>query len=381
MTIFVHGSVGSTFWLLDPKNVWNDTLKPNSPYIRTVQTFRDDPRIARNQILGDCGFHQWSPQGISPERDEHQASTILIPAFDTVAKFIGGHAEQRVYYTFGHLGLLSQTYRAQAAAELYHALVAEYNRLKESYKEVIIDAVSHSHGGNIVLMLARCEATHNKGLRINDCIMLGTPIQTETAACAYASFFKRVINIYSDGDSIQGIDKMSTSSRVSYKTFDNKHLTIARLPQGNVYDVRVRVNKYTKKVGHANLWLMGMKQPVCRRLDPLPAFILVPCLIDLLNNRPDEHHIDWVIWSRFNSLYCYMTSHGQHRIHARTPEMGTLIKGLVSQTNQLLPSSFSNHIPIFNMLDMRAIYSAFCSLWQPNMHPHAVSDLVPYSYI
>ena len=186
--------------------------------------------------------------------DEHlkQAGDFIVPAYDTINRLFHDGNVDFSYYTYGHLGLMSQEYRASVAEQLYHSLVELYAEHKKNYDVVRINLVGHSHGGGILLHLGRCEEIHEKGLTIDNLVLYGAPIQIETAECAYMPLFERVLNCYSDVDFMQVIDWISTKHWRSYSRLADSQLAIERPEKHKVYDVRMLVNNNRFRINHAN---------------------------------------------------------------------------------------------------------------------------------
>ena len=162
------------------------------------------------------------------------------------------------FYTFGWSGRLSHKHRKKAASNLYFELV----RLREFWRihgyEIDIDLYGHSHGGNVILNLATAESqfsTLKELLRIEHAVLLGTPIQKETACFFSASLFKRIYNFYSRGDAVQIADLFSSKKPKSWRRFD--HFTLKKRyseksPSHILKQIECTVGKF--KPRHIELW-------------------------------------------------------------------------------------------------------------------------------
>lgn len=369
LTIFIHGTVGSAFLFLDTQNVVHDRLNPHSRYVRMVNEFRNNPGLQQDQLLFYPGLHRWSPE--TPEalikeelsaKAKKVAANFIIPVYECAQRHTKGVLEDRLYYMFGHGGFLSQTYRAKAALELYYALSDIYAFYKIKYKNVFIDIVAHSHGGNIALNLARCEDVHAKGLRVNNCILLGTPIQVETAACAYSSFFTRVINIYSEGDSIQDRDWMSTVARKSYKKFSDERLSIGRAKSSDVHDVRMLVNNNSRIVGHANMWLMGMQPAFCSIVHPLPLVVVVPWITSLVDAY-SAAQLDCNIMTEEEQIVLTLSEAGSSTPLVCSPDIYQPLAPLLEAVHANWHPSLNKTFPILNARDRGIIFNTFKNAW------------------
>ncbi len=110
-------------------------------------------------------------------------------------------------YMFGWSGELSYSVREQAADKLYEA-IAELVKKHENRDGVtpFVRLVTHSHGGNVALNLARSRKNSVAPLSINELILLACPVQQATLHHAQDPLFKKVYSLYSDMDALQVLD-------------------------------------------------------------------------------------------------------------------------------------------------------------------------------
>lgn len=109
-------------------------------------------------------------------------------------------------YLFGWSGLANNKDRRLAAQELYKELYALSERYRLAYGvPPHITLIAHSHGGNVVLNLARF-ADQQSPFIIAQAILLGTPVQKETATLAEHDIFSTVYLLHSHVDIFQVID-------------------------------------------------------------------------------------------------------------------------------------------------------------------------------
>jgi hypothetical protein len=190
-------------------------------------------------------------------------------------------------YTFGWSGLLSHGRRLSAANDLYQQLVYEVGQVKS--KNISLILFGHSHGGNVVLNLARAEATYKQHLLVDKAILLGTPVQSETQALPGCSIFKSIYNVYSNGDRIQTIDFLSTKDPYSKRRFE---VTDNSVSGKKLTQIELKLGKY--EPGHSELWLWrGKNNIICRKnlpISPLPAFIFFPEIIQQLEMSQKKLH-------------------------------------------------------------------------------------------
>ena len=298
ITVFVHGSVYTGLYLLNTSQVLVDDLSQDSWYVSLVNQVRKNPVLWGDQMLLEQG---WQPIGSEqieqvhsstlPAQEKKRGAYFIAACYNVFDKKRFSDGTELSYFTFGHLGLLSCQYRREAAKGLYAHLCQIVNQYKNSHQEVSLTVVCHSHGGNIVLHLAEHEAQSQCGLTINELVMFGTPIQTETASFAYNPMFRRVVNCYSDGDYVQSADTLSTSTRRSYKAFSDQRLSVDK-PRNSVYDVRMIVNDDPWHIDHMNMWFLGRSRKSCHTLHPLPLMVLAPAILKMLDAHPSCQRVD-----------------------------------------------------------------------------------------
>ncbi len=320
--VFIHGTVFTVLSMLDMRGVMSDEIQEDSPYYGMLSQVRKNLLLFHDQILLEEGWHK-VPDHVIPSfhnkslniDDKKKAAYHFTPAYHAFAqKYFKKECDHK-YYLFGHLGMLTQAYRKKAAQELYDHLCKTIDDLQHQYHKVRLTIVCHSHGGNIALNLVTAEEKYQRGLVIDDLVLYGMPVQVETAAFAYNRMFKRVINCYSDGDSVQNNDRFSTKTRQSHKIFSDSLLEIERIGDNKlVYDVRLLVNSNTKTIGHANMWLFGRSDKATDALDPLPIAVLTPIMLDLIDKSPSYTHIDCNILEGSKRFKVILSQHKQDDI-------------------------------------------------------------------
>lgn len=111
------------------------------------------------------------------------------------------------FYLFGWPGNLSHDAREAAAKDLYHALKIIREQYKQKYGvEPIIRIISHSHGGNIALLLEKVKDSDDTQFAIEQLILLACPIQSQTMHYARAPLFKNIYSLFSILDLLQIAD-------------------------------------------------------------------------------------------------------------------------------------------------------------------------------
>lgn len=130
----------------------------------------------------------------------------LTPALEAT-KFIHGRIPHILYaadpkqfpiesfYLFGWSGRLSFYARKKAARELYHDL---------RHFTGPLTIIGHSHGGNVALYLPEVAKENNDtNFKVDRLILLACPVMTLTEEYVKSPVFKKVISLYSTGDSTQ----------------------------------------------------------------------------------------------------------------------------------------------------------------------------------
>jgi len=109
------------------------------------------------------------------------------------------------FYTFGWSGELSYKAREDAGKILYAELQNLINQYKLNKRNPKITIITHSHGGNVGLNLARIQ-NKETDFKIDRLILLAAPIQEKTKNLVTEKIFNKVYNIYSSMDTLQILD-------------------------------------------------------------------------------------------------------------------------------------------------------------------------------
>lgn len=111
-------------------------------------------------------------------------------------------------YSFIWSGKLSFKSRLKAATLLYNQLeqvIQNYYAIFNIYPKIRL--ITHSHGGNVALNLARIHENLKGSLTtIHELILLACPVQRETSSYLEHSLFESVYALYSKIDLVQVID-------------------------------------------------------------------------------------------------------------------------------------------------------------------------------
>jgi hypothetical protein len=169
-------------------------------------------------------IHAAPPTGLHPVTSLTKKHRLL-----SVAKALAQVDPERFpldhFYVFGWSGNLSFKERELAAKKLY----AELKILLAHYTETHgftpkIRLITHSHGGNVALNLAKCKNPAD-GITIAQAVLLASPVQKETVDYIHDPFFEKVYALYSTLDNLQVLDPQGM-----YKTEHNtkRHLAFSQ---------------------------------------------------------------------------------------------------------------------------------------------------------
>ena len=199
--------------------------------------------------------------------------------------------ETHFYFTYGWNGVLSDAYRQKAAEAFYDAVIGLLEKLSARYphQKIYFIIQGHSHGSNVVLYLAYWEQQKKLGLTIEHTVLYGAPIQMETALYATHPIFKNLMLLYSEGDTIQTGDFISTKQRKSYRCFSDI-LSLQELEQApnHIFEILVEAEGNDKAFSHASFFHVGdqtnISLPVIHKLYPFPIVSFSPLFLNLIKN-------------------------------------------------------------------------------------------------
>ncbi|HBL98024.1 TPA: hypothetical protein DDZ86_00075 [Candidatus Dependentiae bacterium] len=285
LTVFVHGTVGSTLNIFNPFQCYHDCTEEDTYCNKVIRRYRNHHAMQYDQVLGDEGLCIFE----SCKFDPLIASCYLVPAYDEIARAVGNSCDIEEYASFGWSGLLSQKARRDAGLQFYKELQAYRERIvREKGVEPIIRIITHSHGGNVALWIAQAELELQKHLSIDLLFMYGAPMQIETAPLIASPLFRRIILGYSWGDSVQRRDCFSTAAHKSFMRMGditNLKQIVTAHPGCMRCDIRFAVNDNERLISHTNMWLCGRSEPVFKDMDPLPLMVLTPLIVKALDSK------------------------------------------------------------------------------------------------
>ena len=318
ITIFVHGimSIQPHLTLQNVMRFVRDDVH-HTIYSKTVEYMRLDPYFYLNQAMQEFGLKKIDLYDLQPGH----ATNAIAHIYDDVTKLVSPLAKTH-YYTFGWSGLLSPTTRYTDSVKLLEDLTDE---LQEKYWKYgifpKIRLIGYSHGGNVCLNVAAAHQNTNQKspISIDELILVGVPIQTETDYLANDPIFKKIYHFFSQKDRIQRIDFFSFNRIFSHRYFRNSnnfavpkklmqidlkfirsahtsHNTPQRQAACVNFDNSGIVSGKSRLLrdcspGHLEFWFFGWSPKHYREsfiFNPLPAFITIPYILYYIRQVRDE---------------------------------------------------------------------------------------------
>lgn len=138
--------------------------------------------------------------------------------------------DTKQFYVFRWSGLLNHAERMAASEDLYRALIKKIKKIKQKTGVLpVVTIIAHSHGGNVVLNLAKIARQNNFDLnKIDKLILLACPVQDSTASLVYDNMFNKVYNFFSSIDPIQvlAMQKPFKLAGRKFSKYDDKIVNI-----------------------------------------------------------------------------------------------------------------------------------------------------------
>ena len=299
MTIFIHGTVKPQFSLANIAKIVRDNL-PHSTLWLGTEIIRNDPFFYQNQAIQMLGLHK-----VPETHKEGNAARAFAAVFDKLCSLNSANKTNNLYYTYGWSGLLSHKSRYMDAKQFYNTLKQELEQLAKQNIYPKIRIIGYSHGGNIAINLAevRQKEFPKDTFKIDQILLIGTPIQPRTIENAKDPMFKRIYNFYSQGDWVQKLDAHASRKFDNYKN-DLDNITQVKLkvykryaPPGKGHLRPTKPNPKTQRridPGHMELWFFGWTIYWYREkfpLHPLPMAVFLGWItqaIEQLNTFKDD---------------------------------------------------------------------------------------------
>lgn len=294
ITVFIHGTFGirSQLNLSTFMHILKDTIA-HTPYKKVVHQIRNDPFFFKIQAIQDLGL-----EPIPLCKKSCSAASLFATLYEK--NNTDSSTTKNLYYTYGWSGLLSYSERYEEAGRLYEALAKEISKIKRTLPKISIRVrlVCYSHGGSVALNLAQ-HFQPQKPLTIDELILLGTPVQQETATLVQHPLFLKAYNFYSRKDFIQKMDCFSEHGFFSHRCF-KKECLHEKLVQ---VELKVMANKYPNSThfhidrspNHTELWFFGWTLSSYRKESityPIPTAAFIPNLLELIQRTaPEKKHL------------------------------------------------------------------------------------------
>lgn len=180
------------------------------------------------------------------------------------------------FYLFGWEGTLSFQEREKAANDLHNQIIELIEQYRVTYGcTPCLRVITHSHGGNVVLNLARLNNDH--AYAIDELVLLACPVQVATASLAQEKMFKAVVHLFSKADIFQIIDMQGL-----YRNMDKAPLFSQRRFFSADNMVQISLKKGSRPLAHVEFLL-------ARFLQALPTILIKARL--LYKDASQLHHM------------------------------------------------------------------------------------------
>lgn len=317
ITVFVHGimSIQPHLTFENFLRFMNDNVE-NTVYSKTVELMRQNEYFYINQAMQGFGLKKIDPYDLW----EGNATSAIVQIYDEVDKLGNPHIDNH-FYTFGWSGLLSPTVRYNDAEKLFYYLTQELETYWQQNIYPKVRLIGYSHGGNVCLNVAAVRQNKEplSPLSIDELILIGMPIQTETDYLVTDQIFKKIYHIFSKADRIQRIDFFSFNRIFSRRQFQGrkqfkltKNLTQIELKFTRATKTSYDNEKLLKKCqkldypgfvsgnsrllrdcspGHLEFWFLGWSPKHYRQnfvLHPLPVLITLPHILHYVRNEENS---------------------------------------------------------------------------------------------
>ena len=319
VTVFVHGimSIKPHLNMGNFMRLMKDDVE-NTVYSKTVENMRNDSYFYLNQAMQGFGLKKIDTNNIQ----KNNATNAIARIYDEIDHLNGGIPKDNHYYTFGWSGLMSPTIRYRDAEKLFVTLVHELEHFWRQGITPKVRLIGYSHGANLCLNIAavRQDTFPLSKLTINELILIGLPVQTETDFLVSDQLFEKIYHVYSAADRIQPIDFFSFNRIFSRRHFKNRYqfkvpdnlmqiqFKLVREVDSKKYNNEKRhqltmdfdnpgIISGTSRLlrdaspGHIEFWFFGWSPQNYRdnfTLNPLPAFIVLPYVLHHIQQVEDQ---------------------------------------------------------------------------------------------
>lgn len=346
VTVFVHGVIGLRHYISIKTFVKLLRNGRYLPYEKSIWRIREDPFFYQNQPISWLGLHPVNMY----DRKMGAAANLFAFVFDALSACPG----QTRYYTFGWSGLAGSNSCQEAAETFYEELREELKELDPTSKNLTIDIIGYSRGGNITLNLAtiRAKKHPHDTFTFNNVTLIGTPVLKDSRELITSSLFRKVYHIYSRKDWVQNNDFFSCCQLVSTRRFKNLDLPPLN---GKLTQIEARITEITasgchtidRSPNHNELWFFAWPTPSHAELSPLAPFpfaAFIPLIIDRLETVA-PHINDAIVDIRPQAEQVIIRKRNHQKPRYIAPFVSqSLLQELQKQAESQKPSSYNNKL-------------------------------------
>lgn len=189
-------------------------------------------------------------------------------AADTLNKFNATQFPLHTFYIFGWSGKLNANLREKTAHHLYAELKHTIALYEQTYNCMPrIQIITHSHGGNVALNLAKIKDPNDTPFVIDKLILLACPVQIRTMSFIDHPMFRRIYSLYSNLDFVQVI----APQLFKYNTDSEKHHFAFPPFSDRYFPQRQHITQTKIKINGNALWHNDFVKPKFLKL--LPSII------------------------------------------------------------------------------------------------------------
>jgi hypothetical protein len=159
------------------------------------------------------------------------------------------------FYLYGWSGILDPNERLKTAHLLYQEIQQVTTAYKKEYGQLpVIRLITHSHGGNVALNLARVQQKYvtEQPFTIHELILMAIPVQQETAGYINDPLFESVYSLHSHWDILQVGDpqgwsqiKQTLGDIIQANSFDTFKKALESIELRNLFSERHFTNQKT----------------------------------------------------------------------------------------------------------------------------------------
>jgi hypothetical protein len=163
------------------------------------------------------------------------------------------------FYCFGWSGVLSHDERCAAAEELYQSitdLCIHYQKIYNQLPRITI--ITHSHGGNVALLLGDCAQKTPALWTIARLVFLACPVQTNTMDLIAAPLFEKIYSLHSHDDILQVLDPQAMYDLKSCTLFEKFKKIVKKIKNHKFFSER-HFPPHPKLVQSCLTWKKGVR--------------------------------------------------------------------------------------------------------------------------